>query len=823
MTNTANSRRKIQMPKDIRKKFAAALCMLLIAAIMMVGSTYAWFTLSTAPEVTGITTNIGANGNLEIALLNNRSFMDTTDNLGILSDIGDSMAKEGKDVKESNETWGNLVDLSDLSYGLKNMILNPAAMNLSGAGTLASGNENSDVGITGGLNTLLLAPNYGSDGRVINVQKATTVGKYDGSAFKAIGDNEYFGGVRVVGVSSGVTFRVSSYRSATAGVITYINSAKTYAQKSLVDNGQQLANMVLASVQDPNYALTQEDVNALNAVITNLGKSINSIGNAIKSVALAYALSSANSAELTDTDVRTLIENVDGLTTITDNSLSGELGVTIDATATPAIHKAIEEYNALKTAFSNAQDGIGSLTVGSTYSQAETSGVGDLLDKEYLTVNGVRNPGTADVGTVASNLIAQNQIVVEMNPGSGIYADIAALVGDYTASGLTLTAEFNGIAVEDLPATMVTKVIGYVAPTVEDEETHEVTKVGEDGPTVAYVTSASREGAAGDPVSGGTLTVDDPYGYIIDFGVRTNAAGSNLLLDVDGSQRVYDEENFDNESTQGGGSYLQFSTADVDLFSLEDVKALMSAVRVVFVSPNNDNSGYEVLGVAAPDIKVGTDDVSGARTVTAGDTVSVIGEDTVKAKLVLFNSTVTEIVANKEYSVTLTTKKTTTDENDQTVADNTLCALQQNKAKKVSALVYLDGDYVDNTMVANAKTSMSGKLNIQFKSSAELKPMDVRSMREASESGNQNQNTPTIPDNVTFAQFTTALGKVTSSSTYTTAVAAENKTEAQTNLISAVNTANEVTEVADKNYKTELTALAGAFVNAGGTLADLLS
>ena len=70
MTSTANRQRKVSMPIDIKKKFAAAICMLLIAAIMMISSTYAWFTLSTAPEVTGITTNVGANGNLEIALLN---------------------------------------------------------------------------------------------------------------------------------------------------------------------------------------------------------------------------------------------------------------------------------------------------------------------------------------------------------------------------------------------------------------------------------------------------------------------------------------------------------------------------------------------------------------------------------------------------------------------------------------------------------------------------------------------------------------------------------------------------------------------------------
>ena len=47
----------------VKKKLMGAVCMLLVASIMMVSSTYAWFTLSTAPEITGISTSVGANGN----------------------------------------------------------------------------------------------------------------------------------------------------------------------------------------------------------------------------------------------------------------------------------------------------------------------------------------------------------------------------------------------------------------------------------------------------------------------------------------------------------------------------------------------------------------------------------------------------------------------------------------------------------------------------------------------------------------------------------------------------------------------------------------
>ena len=73
MGKTENKRKKVQMPAGIRQKMMAAVSMLMVSCIMLVSSTYAWFTLSTAPEVTGITTNVGANGNLEMMLLTGSS------------------------------------------------------------------------------------------------------------------------------------------------------------------------------------------------------------------------------------------------------------------------------------------------------------------------------------------------------------------------------------------------------------------------------------------------------------------------------------------------------------------------------------------------------------------------------------------------------------------------------------------------------------------------------------------------------------------------------------------------------------------------------
>ncbi|MBR7098424.1 MAG: hypothetical protein IKC59_03330, partial [Clostridia bacterium] len=75
--------------------------MLLVASFMVVSSSYAWFTLSTAPEVKGIQTSVGSNGNLEIALYTGQET--------ITSSVGDG----AENKTDKYETWGNLINLSD--------------------------------------------------------------------------------------------------------------------------------------------------------------------------------------------------------------------------------------------------------------------------------------------------------------------------------------------------------------------------------------------------------------------------------------------------------------------------------------------------------------------------------------------------------------------------------------------------------------------------------------------------------------------------------------------------------------------------------------
>jgi len=118
--------------------------LLALSVIMLTSASFAWLTISRAPEVSQVATNVAANGNLEIALATGNGTTPPEE-----SKVGDSAAATDKDVMVANTTWGNLVNLNDARYGLDNLVLRPAKLNTT---TLIS--------------KPLIGAKYGSDGRI---------------------------------------------------------------------------------------------------------------------------------------------------------------------------------------------------------------------------------------------------------------------------------------------------------------------------------------------------------------------------------------------------------------------------------------------------------------------------------------------------------------------------------------------------------------------------------------------------------------------------------------------------------------------------------
>ena len=692
MSNNANSRRKVEMPGSIRSKFVAALCMLLVSAIMLISSTYAWFTLSTAPEVKGITTQVGANGNLEMALLNSDSYGSTADDLGIKSEIGDSMTVQ--DIVKSNIKWGNLVDLGHASYGLGNILLMPSKLNVTtvGEGDAAANFVNSS--------SLLLAPSYGSDGRVIDVKEATYTANYNaaGGNFK-YNSKATSAGVRAIGTSSDVSVRFSSYRSALSAAQTATSNAVMAAQRSLSSNAQDIAALLVRKGASDATEFHVKYLDTIDSILTGVETANGYLEDAIIQYVLAYRLSKNGDTLTTDADVEALVgaaTTIGWATTWAGTATSKPAGLD-DAIA--AYNKIASDVSYGKTKLAGIRTALNGVDTSAnsyllTWGDGGAYDIGPVFDtlvnRNGASVAGV--PATAPkaelIQAAFNSFTATSTIPVVLGEGSGVYYDIASACGNYT---VPTTINGDDLGYDPLKGLPINATI--------------TASTGSNPSSLSVVRGEFTSDTAPDSsvASGSDMIISDTYGYALDFGFRTNAANSNLLLQTAAAQRVYTESV--SSTTQGLGSNLKFTTNDIATFTLNDVRGLMSAVRIAFVTPGSEN-GNELLAMAKLDITA-TNNPDGTVTYSGGT------EDgnAVSADLYLCNYTV-----GADGVVKVGDKKA--GDGASVITD-----LAQNKAKKITVIVYLDGEEVDNTMVANAEKSVTGNLNLQFSSSATLVPM----------------------------------------------------------------------------------------------------
>lgn len=185
MEKEKRKKQKVLMPAGIRSKLMAAASMLMVGVIMMVSSTYAWFTLSTAPEVKNISTTVAGNGSLEIALMPTE---------GLLSKITAGAVGGTGTVVQKNTKWGNQIILSDDTeagdyYGLNSISLNPASLNYTKADDSAEATFVADKP--------LAIATYGSDGRIaeLSAENIGVKGKTENT--NKFGAETY--GVRAIG------------------------------------------------------------------------------------------------------------------------------------------------------------------------------------------------------------------------------------------------------------------------------------------------------------------------------------------------------------------------------------------------------------------------------------------------------------------------------------------------------------------------------------------------------------------------------------------------------------------------------------------------
>ena len=510
---------KEEQPINLKRKLISALAMLLVATTLMTTTSYAWFILSTAPEVTGISTNVGANGSLEIALLTTQ----TRSNMAsIRAGIGDSLAANNL---AANNAWGNLVDLGFTDYGLSGLMLMPSRLNVAQSGD----GYTVDPG-------LLAVPTYGYDGRIIELTDNTMSAIYKESQFSFNPDIQDYG-VRAIGTSDTMTPQSSSLAIAKSNISSSTESARNNAKLTLENASMVLFDIVTQHYMNPDQMYTDGNKLVLKNMLDNLQKSVSDIDSALRQGLIAAAASQIDDEEMfnvakdrvmdTSIEVKQIVGEINGVV-----SVPGDF-----VTWAEALDEMQNDLNAANNACNEMVSG--------SYTWQEIRGVLDYI----MNIEGVMIGESTFDKLDMNELLAMPQVEMILAPGSGIFADLAEFIGNYNA--LMTLYEIKPVEVKT----------GY------NEDLGVYLKI-----LVASVKDLSAAGGLGSS----NMTLTATYGYALDLAFRCNTAGADLVLQTIPKQRVYSES--ESASTQGGGSYMEFTGTD-----LESRLELMDGIRVGFL------------------------------------------------------------------------------------------------------------------------------------------------------------------------------------------------------------------------------------------------
>lgn len=479
----------------LKSKLMAAVSMLLVSAIMVSVTTYAWFILSTAPEVKGMSTTVGSNGALEMALLDNATGKDLSK---ITSAVGDSSAK--KSVVEANKTWGNLVDLNDASYGLSGITMYPARLNWKAGSTDTLNSRNN----------LLSYAQYGTDGRIADLIAADS-GTNTDSGFVSDA-NSY--GVRAIGTAKDQDPKAAALDAAKNGFRNEFTNAKGAALTALNGSGQDIANIAYthAKTKGGTDTYTADQVKAIKGALEGLKTASDNIEKALK-----YAVMAKDASNNTITAYDDVILN----------------------NGTELVGEYYGKLGTLRTAIDTALSQINSAVAGGdgkyAWAQIENP-YKALLDINSMTLSGrtsteIQGMSESELTDWALGMINTGK-GLELNVSAGLFSDMANFVDTIVS---TANIEVNVTEKSTIKATIT------VNKNKDVTEAH----------LVALQTTVNGYQFAGDQTSAKPF-ITDKYGYAVDLAFRSNAEGK-LMLSKQAANRVDSDKT---NTTLGGGCYF---------------------------------------------------------------------------------------------------------------------------------------------------------------------------------------------------------------------------------------------------------------------------
>lgn len=296
----------------LKEKLVAMGLTLAMVTSMLVTVSFAWISLSLNPEVKGANTSIASNGNLEIAL--------ATGTLADNTAPGSSQVGDGiKDTLERNATWGNLINLNDTRYGLKNLVLRPSLLN--------------EANLT---ERPLYGPVYDSTGRVVDMNTNFGYSRWDSTMSRFKSTNEL--GVRAI---TSMTFGQSGDENKYNAKLSLAESANARYQSSYESLAENEDYMDALASMMTGYMV--QNILKVNSSVGNMISDATIKVSDLKQLALMYE--SVISCFEQQAEVYATLLNLQAeISDDVDVTISAEeiLGLSYSTTAKTA-------YNALKT------------------------------------------------------------------------------------------------------------------------------------------------------------------------------------------------------------------------------------------------------------------------------------------------------------------------------------------------------------------------------------------------------------------------------------------------------------------------------------------
>ena len=711
----------LAMQKQVTGKLMAAISMLLVSAILMCLTSYAWFILSTAPEVSNLKTTAGANGALEIALQSTNT--DRNGRADITSAVGSSHAKNVATV--SNTYWGNVVDLTE-GYGLEHVTLYPSRLKLTPTKVDGKTSYAVDTG------SILQVPQFGQDGRVTGLMDATKT-HYDGDKF-ATGSNW---GVNVLGAVSEkvgeedtivLTYaRDIVLEQAREKVAAYRAELRSDMKNLIERNSVGIMTMLMVTLfndemdRETQYITVKDYVASMDAAVTQATE-------AVRWALLANAAADETHFNSDNPEhmkaLGAIYSTYMQLALTGENSIASiadQYGYAEVAQAARALATAGGRIEAAKKEINDTTMDTGSAAMA-------------LVRVDEAAAHGTNEdgtPGPADKVKAAHSALAEDFTrlgktdtiyMFIVHEDMNLFSALASVVGDYAGDMTVWITEDGMVGEEPADLSGCTKWVYTIKAScgkgsVTDEG---VWRVWQDVDDLSSVTrqedgtfaADANVGALGtvlNQIEGitapGTIQVEitrrdvTAYGYSIDLAFQSSVS-TNLLLQQLGIDRVSkDTSGGDTEAldtTQGGGSTIEFAIAG-DMTE-EQVQNLLQGLYIVFM---NTSTGmiYKVAAIDPASITINWTGIP----VTASGVLALY-----------------EPVFGEGGTLSLGRKTT----------DTVITALTKDTPSYISAVVYLSGDAVDSTVFsATQGLSLTGALNLQFASSETLTPMNYTSYK----------------------------------------------------------------------------------------------